>query len=632
MNSDYYEVPPNEILNQSKKSKLLASDPKLKELPLSEMPWEAFEELGLRLFNQIPKLKKLKAFRYGNLGQNQHGLDLIALDLESGKYKVGQCKRVKEVASSDLSNWVDRFLDGDIAPDSDEYILITSHPIRSTQLIDTWLRLQRKLHTRGIKSELWDYHDLLDRLRDDQATVEIFYGFEKSESFCLKSSGLINYPFSFPEKQILDLGWRKSLSNKSLNLDIFTPTESEPHLSAGFSFARSDLNGLSLAVQSKFLIELMQHRSHSKNIRDSKHLFESDDGKFLFALPYARLTLEPNEVDDLDWIIKEAWPIYYQSALNLEKKWKTIRFSRLETERHVYELCKVTQWFWDEIINYVSEFDFDNGKSDEYIFDSAGCLKVYVPSPRASLDPGYHLILYAHSDTSFRKSSDLVLGWQPLPNLSGESSEYSPRKAWDADFTHDWLVNDFFPKVYTNAIKKSEAVSRPFLDTPVRQIFKPFSSTKYRPIEEFYYSCASTKIRNLGLRVTTQKEARDVSIHLQSHFSVYLSGAPIEVNLIKNVIEICRFFLSTRSEYESHYVRSKLSLGNEGLYTELHHLEKVTLNEPRYPIDLDHALRALYSLTEDISDFSDADFSIFSELIQPIWNRYIEDTICGTFF
>ena len=424
----------------------------------------------------------------------------------------------------------------------------------------------------------------------------------------------------------------KSVSNKSLKLDIFTPTETETHLSAGFSFARSDLNGFSLAVQPKFLIDLMQFRSHSENIRDSKHLFRSDDGKYVFALPYARLTLEPNEVDDLDWIIQEAWPIYYKSALNLEKKWKTIRFPRLDGERSVYELCKVTQWFWDEILDYIRQFDFDAGKSNEHIYDAAGCLKVYVPSPRGNLDPGYHLIMYAHSDTSSRRSSDLILGWQPLPKIGQEFCEYSPRKAWDADFTHDWLINSFFPKVYDNAIKKSEAAPRSILDTPVRHILKPFSSSRYRPIEEFYYSCATTKMRNFGLRVTKQEEARDLAIHLQSHFSVYLSGAPIEVQLIKNVAAICSFILSTRKYYDAHYIRSKLRLGDGDLYTELRNLENITLNQPKYPVDLDNALRALYSLTEDIHDLSDADFATFSELIQPVWSRYLEDTICRTFF
>ena len=185
MSSDnYIEVTPNEILCRSTKSRLLASDPKIRELPLESIPWEDFEELALRLFEKNRKPKDLQVFRYGNIGQSQHGLDLIALDLDCNKHVVGQCKRVKRISNKDITDWVDRFLAGEKAASTSQYILITSHPIRKTQLIDTWHSEQKRLKKQGICSELWDYHDILQKLREEPTVVELFYGFETSERFC----------------------------------------------------------------------------------------------------------------------------------------------------------------------------------------------------------------------------------------------------------------------------------------------------------------------------------------------------------------------------------------------------------------------------------------------------------------
>jgi hypothetical protein len=321
-NSDYVEVSPNEILHRASRFQGVIKDPKIQNLPLKELPWDDFEEMALRLFSQeLESTSGLKAFRYGGIGHKQHGLDLIALNPGSEKFIVAECKRVSSLSANTMSHWIERFLSGEKAEKAEKFILITTFSISSKpELVDQWHQLSLLLKKQGIEPDLWDFNILTNMLRHSHKTVEIFYGFTTAERFCLRSSGSTKYPVSYEEKKIYDLGRMKSLKNRTIQLDMFLPTEEEPHLSGGFSFARADLNGFSIAVESRFLIDLMQHRAHASSINDNPNLYSTDNNdQYVFALPYARFILEKNEMEDLDWIIKKAWHLYINAVLALEK-------------------------------------------------------------------------------------------------------------------------------------------------------------------------------------------------------------------------------------------------------------------------------------------------------------------------
>lgn len=128
------------------------------------------------------------------------------------------------------------------------------------------------------------------------------------------------------------------------------------------------------------------------------------------------------------------------------------------------------------------------------------------------------------------------------------------------------------------------------------------------------------------------KEAVNLALFLQSHYSVYLSKAPIEPELIRSVIRVCSYVLSTRPNYTDHYFKSNLRISGTDLYTEIVELEKQLREGVSPQFNLDLALRSLYALFKDLSDLSDDDFTQLSELIRPVWERCIEDIICASYY
>jgi hypothetical protein len=240
--------------------------------------------------------------------------------------------------------------------------------------------------------------------------------------------------------------------------------------------------------------------------------------------------------------------------------------------------------------------------------------------------------MYAHPDNSIY-SNNLILGWKPLDDIVGNPVELSPRKAWDAEYTHNWLINYFFPRVYNWAIEnESNHKKISIFDKSLKEIFIPQSPTKYRSLENIAWSCTDISKRNIGLRVTNKLEAVNLITELQSHFHVYTSQAPIEVELIKAVVQVCRHIISTRPNYKGHYFKSNLQISGDDLYAEIEKVESQLNEESRCPFNLDLVLRALYGLFDDITDLDDDDLAQLTELIRPVWDRFVEDTICKSYY
>ncbi|MBQ4852125.1 hypothetical protein [Pseudoalteromonas sp. MMG012] len=437
---------------------------------------------------------------------------------------MAQCKRYTKVKPSDIKKLVAKFLDECDSPEYQEYILCTSASIKSdTKLVDDWHDAEKSLIVRGIIPTLWDYHVLQEKLRRAKFITEKYYGTAIAEKFCSEILYKDKYPYSFGIKKCVRLDDCTFIENQTVRLDVFFPRKKKVTQSACFSFTRSDLNGVSIACDGKALIRYMQERAHCKTIKETSLIqkFPSQENKYVLVLPDARLTLQEEELIDLDWIINKAWENYVDSTVALESEWKTARFDRLNDEQFVFKLCMIERWFWRAVIDYVNEFDISKGNSDMHIFDAApGCVKVYVNKNTANLDVGYHLILFPYTDQSVY-ATDLYLGWEPLNDLIGEPVEISPRKAWCAEYTHNWLFDVLFPTVYQWIKAKQRQKEK------TKGIFSIFRKSKpeitYRELHDFCRSHAKTPSRNIGLRITNIFEARELVHTLQSQCMIMIT-------------------------------------------------------------------------------------------------------------
>src|SRR5581483_8291246 len=287
-----------------------------------------------------------------------------------------------------------------------------------------------------------------DELRQQPEVITRFFGEEAARRFCGKVVLQQQWPAAYHRQRVSD----RVIENYSVRLDMFWPAERCPGVSAAFSFSRVDLSGISLAIDGATLVSWMQWTAHAEPAQEMPFLPGAPGGsKFVLMAPTARLQLTRSEMEDVRWVLREAWQKYIAAAERLDESWQASRFPvrRSGPDERFFPLCRVELWFWRAVLAYAAEHDFTQGDSPQHIFDGgAGCLKVYVGEPRAGLQPGYHLIAYGFADDSHAlMEGGVVIVWQSFRGPGGQAPVYARDRAWDAEYTHGWLMGTLFPAV-----------------------------------------------------------------------------------------------------------------------------------------------------------------------------------------
>ncbi|EHR1135841.1 hypothetical protein O2V13_003522 [Vibrio parahaemolyticus] len=606
-------------------------DVKLHSLPF-DMPWDYFEKLCLKLATEESNFGDIEvtdAMIYGRSGQKQEGIDVKGTIPNSKKFFVMQCKRYKVVTSGDITKWIDDFIKGKFSNQTSMYILATTFDIGSdTKLVDSWHEAQQKLDSLGVKSAIWDQQTILAKLKNAFRITSMFWGETIASKYCQQDFSENIYPYSYPIKNTNNISNIVNIQNNTCQLDLIIPTEKEGIRAGGiFSFARRDLHGTTFSIDGKAMIPLLQVKAHASSLRDTNYLYKSET-KYYLLLANIRLTLEENEVNDLDWILDKAFSFYLESCLQIEAKYKTKRFERSNTSFKV-KLCEIKQSLWNTIIDYAYTHDIANGDSSDFIYDSApGCLKVFVDRDTENLDYGYHLIMYPRSSASML-NDNIILEWEPLNDIAGTPVEIGPRKAWDAEFTYQWLHTYLFPRVYNWAKNKSTRENNKNL---IRRFFNKDNESKIPPLDYFIASNYVATSRHLSGNISCIKTMQNYTNKLQQHFTCYQYEAKIKKELIINVIDACIFLLNENSELNCNYIRGNLHLGAETTLRELI-LLKENKESRVYATStmLDMALRSLGKLLELKHELSQYEIDSLTDYLSPVSDRYEEDRICKTY-
>jgi predicted helicase len=137
----WLELPASSAVN-------LPVETRLQELPLSELRWEDFERLCLRLARLDGEVEHCQL--YGVRGQTQHGIDLFVRHRDPQTYSVYQCKRVEEFGPAEIRSAVEQFLKGDWAKRASKFVLcVTASGIR-TQCAEELETQAQRLAERGV--------------------------------------------------------------------------------------------------------------------------------------------------------------------------------------------------------------------------------------------------------------------------------------------------------------------------------------------------------------------------------------------------------------------------------------------------------------------------------------------------
>jgi hypothetical protein len=610
----------------------LLLDPLAPRLPLGAMHWEDFEKLCAQLL-KASNADVQQAFRYGRPQQGQGGIDILAIRRSTHKKLVMECKRVRRVSRGDISRWVDRVLARGDLGEIDEFTLgVTTEDIgRNKHLVDEWHEAASRLGRVGVGAQLWDFAQLEERLRVQPTIVAQFFGHDGARRFCAVAVLLEHWPTVYADCKVSSCAGDAGvvLENRSIRLDMFLPEERRPAVSAAFSFARSDLSGISLTVDGATLISWMQWSVHSVPSQEAPFLPALPRAsRYLLKAPTARLQLTASEVQDLQWILREAWLRYADATRRLDELWQASRFPRVGAE--AFGLCKIERWFWRAILAYAAEHDFSKGESEEYIFDGgAACLKVYVRPAKAGMQPGYHLIAYGHADAGGALyEGGVIVGWQRLPEFGDERVVYSQDRAWDAEYTHAWLMNSLFPAVLAWLRRKEQPEVGPF--GKLRGRFRANRPREVR-VEEVALSLAKAPFPWTAMQLRDRDDALRVAHGLQSHFTVYQSIAPVEAALRRRILGLVLYLLPEEERDDQSYIRGNLGIHGVSLSTGLQALIAQSAENSLSGSALDFPLRSLIATLDEAGDLTPARLEHVSRELGAVWRRWWEDLVCGVY-
>lgn len=149
-------------------------------LPFDELSWEDFERLLWRVLRDVEGLRN--AYLYGNRGQKQYGLDIVAFDVDKTGVAL-QCKKYKKFTASDLRKAVKKLHESrQKFSEVNRFIIAVSSEGNDTAVIDALHSCQNSLE--GIDIYLWDKGELSDKLKNRPEIVIDFFGMPTAERFC----------------------------------------------------------------------------------------------------------------------------------------------------------------------------------------------------------------------------------------------------------------------------------------------------------------------------------------------------------------------------------------------------------------------------------------------------------------
>lgn len=153
---------------------------KLETLPFDQLSWEDFERIQWRIMRDIEGLRSAQI--YGDRGQSQYGLDVVALAPDQSGVAL-QSKKYKQFGPAQLNAAVEKFKSTTRPFDVDRLIIGVSREVKSTKVIDRIADL--RIEVLPLELDIWDKQELSRLLREAPAIVIEFFGMPTAEAFCL---------------------------------------------------------------------------------------------------------------------------------------------------------------------------------------------------------------------------------------------------------------------------------------------------------------------------------------------------------------------------------------------------------------------------------------------------------------
>ncbi|MFC0525988.1 HNH endonuclease [Pontibacillus salicampi] len=183
-----------------------------------------------------------------------------------------------------------------------------------------------------------------------------------------------------------------------------------------------------------------------------------DRNSYFVQLGNTRVPLDQPILEQLCEIIDDFADIYMKKLRENRDFFRKDIFPHSPNSNEV-KLLKVSIQLWQQIMNYVNKYDYENGDTSDHIFDAtASFIKIHSKDNNKLYDEGHHAFLIPEQEKQsyiIHSNNDVWITWTDDFFLSRENKKenYSCKRFWSPEFTYNWLVDELIPKViYDNYI------------------------------------------------------------------------------------------------------------------------------------------------------------------------------------
>jgi 5-methylcytosine-specific restriction endonuclease McrA len=289
---------------------------------------------------------------------------------------------------------------------------------------------------------------------------------------------------------------------------------------------------------------------------------------YYIQLGNVRFPLESDTLEVLLEIIDDFASQYLNYIVTLENC-SDSRLFKPSKHENGFKLFKMEKWLWRLLVEFSRRFDYMKGNSSWHIFDRGNnILKVYTENKTEQFDSGHHAYLCSENiESSFYDTSrEVWVTWKPML-LDSEKKQglpvFSGRKAWNANFTYSWLINEFIPYVryyfslrengLLNFFKRQLSYIKSFDKMMYQNFLKKINSREY-------ITDGSVKYKFIEIdKINTSSDLLQNAHTLQLFFTMQPDITPISVEQLSKLLESLCICIRYSSLDDWHYIRSNLS-------------------------------------------------------------------------
>ncbi|MBU9427281.1 hypothetical protein [Burkholderia gladioli] len=234
------------------------------------------------------------------------------------------------------------------------------------------------------------------------------------------------------------------------SLSTLLPGRHFTHASAAFNLNRPDVQGMTLTVDHKWLLQQFLFATGAPLTSRYRGFIAGSmpdtPDEYVVDFPHCRLTLHENGVQEIAEVADLLTNAARNSLAVREIEWSAVDFPFVNWAGLKVAMAAIDAGVWREIGLFAEQHDASKGTSTWHMFDgNSQVLKPFHNSANDNFDAGYHGIFYATEIDGLSYGREVVLLWQP--NGPQSSQMFSPRGWWSCEFAFQWLNETLLPEI-----------------------------------------------------------------------------------------------------------------------------------------------------------------------------------------